>query len=57
MNRADIHVIITLGVTMAYNEEKHAFEQLTADMKAGDIPAVVILRGSEEYLVDFMRKH
>ena len=38
---------------MAYNEEKHAFEQLTADMKSGDIPAVVILRGSEEYLVDF----
>ena len=38
---------------MAYKEEKHAFEELTADMKSGDIPAVVILKGSEEYLVDF----
>lgn len=39
---------------MAYGrDEKHAYEQLTADMKAGDIPAVVILSGKEEYLVDF----
>ena len=38
---------------MAYKDEKHAFEQLTEDMKSGDIPAVVILSGKEEYLVDF----
>lgn len=38
---------------MAYKEEKHAYEQLTADMKAEDIPAAVILSGSEEFLVDF----
>ena len=41
---------------MAYKEEKHAFEQLTEDMKTGDIPAVVVLRGKEEYLVDFYAK-
>lgn len=39
---------------MAYNrDEKHAYEQLTADMKAGDIPAAVIFSGTEDYLVDF----
>ena len=38
---------------MAYKDEKHAFEQLTIDMKTGDIPAVVLLSGTEEYLVDF----
>ncbi len=38
---------------MAYKDEMHAYEQLTADMKSGDIPAVVMLCGSEEYLVDF----
>ena len=39
---------------MAYRkDEKHAYEQLTADMKAGDIPAAVILSGREGYLVDF----
>ena len=41
---------------MAYKEEKHAFEQLTEDMKTGDIPAVVVLTGKEEYLVDFYAK-
>ena len=41
---------------MAYRDEKHAFEQLTEDMKKGDIPAVVVLRGKEEYLVDFYAK-
>ena len=41
---------------MAYKDEKHAYEQLTEDMKAGDIPAVVLLCGSEEYLVDFYAK-
>jgi len=42
---------------MAYGrDEKHAYEQLTADMKANDIPAVVILCGKEEYLVDFYAK-
>ena len=38
---------------MAYKDQIHAYEQLTADMKSGDIPAVVMLCGSEEYLVDF----
>ena len=38
---------------MAYKVEMHAYEQLTEDMKSGDIPAVVMLCGSEEYLVDF----
>lgn len=39
---------------MAYNrDEKHAYEQLTADMKAGDIPAAVIFLGTEDYLIDF----
>ena len=39
---------------MAYNrDEKHAYEQLTADMKAGDIPAAVIFSGTEDYLIDF----
>ena len=41
---------------MVYKEEKHAFEQLTEDMKTGDIPAVVVLTGKEEYLVDFYAK-
>ena len=41
---------------MAYKDEIHAYEQLTADMKSGDIPAVVVLCGSEEYLVDFYAK-
>ncbi|MGX8774076.1 MAG: DNA polymerase III subunit delta [Bacillota bacterium] len=41
---------------MAYRDEKHAYEQLTEDMKTGDIPAVVVLRGKEEYLVDFYAK-
>ena len=41
---------------MAYKDEKHAYEQLTEDMRAGDIPAVVVLCGSEEYLVDFYAK-
>ena len=41
---------------MAYKDEKHAFEQLTEDMKTGDIPAVVVLTGREEYLVDFYAK-
>ena len=41
---------------MAYKDEKHAYEQLTEDMKTGDIPAVVVLCGSEEYLVDFYAK-
>ena len=41
---------------MAYKDEIHAYEQLTADMKSGDIPAVVMLCGSEEYLVDFYAK-
>ena len=44
------------GETMAYQNEKHAFEQLTEDMKKGDIPAVVVLSGKEEYLVDFYAK-
>ena len=38
---------------MAYKDEKHAYEQLTEDMKKDDVPAVVLLRGKEEYLVDF----
>ena len=38
---------------MAYKDEKHAYEQLTEDMKKGDIPAVVMFTGSEEYLIDF----
>ena len=41
---------------MAYKDEIHAYEQLTADMKSGDIPAVVVLCGSEEYLIDFYAK-
>ena len=41
---------------MAYKDDIHAYEQLTADMKSGDIPAVVVLCGSEEYLVDFYAK-
>ena len=41
---------------MAYKDEIHAYEQLTEDMKTGDIPAVVVLCGSEEYLVDFYAK-
>ena len=41
---------------MAESYEKHAYEQLTEDMKTGDIPAVVVLRGKEEYLVDFYAK-
>ena len=41
---------------MADRNGKHAFEQLTEDMKTGDIPAVVILRGSEGYLIDFYAK-
>ncbi|GEM_PF-977895 len=41
---------------MADKYEKHAYEQLTEDMKTGDIPAVVVLRGKEEYLVDFYAK-
>ncbi len=38
---------------MASGDGKHAYEQLTEDMKANDIPSVVILCGSEEYLIDF----
>lgn len=38
---------------MASGDGKHAYEQLTEDMKANDIPSVVMLCGSEEYLIDF----
>ena len=41
---------------MAYKDEKHAYQKLTEDMKAGKIPAVVMLKGKEEYLVDFYAK-
>ncbi len=33
--------------------EEHAFIRIDRDIKAGNIPGVVLLAGKEEYLVDF----
>lgn len=39
---------------MTYKKnEEHAFLKISRDMKAGKIPSLVLLYGSEEYLVDF----
>lgn len=39
-----------------YRQAEHAFTKIERDMKTGDIPAVVLLCGSEDYLIDWYRE-
>ena len=40
-------------MAMDYREKEHAFITIEKDLKSGKIPRVVLLCGSEEYLIEW----
>ena len=40
-------------MAMDYREKEHAFITIEKDLKGGKVPRVVLLCGSEEYLIEW----